>query len=79
MSNMNIFDNIYDMRGKQLKVGTNVVYPWRRSTTCGLSAGKITGFTYDDATGNVANIKVAVKGGKVVTITRTDRLAAVPK
>lgn len=70
-------DNIFDIRGKALKVGTNVVYPVRSSSRCWLETGKITAFQYEDATGSVKSIKVQKKGGKIVTITRTDRLAAV--
>lgn len=70
---------IFDVRGKQLKIGTNVVYPARGSTNGWLDGGKIESFTLEDDTGTIKNIKIKKKNGSLVTVTRLNRLAAVVK
>ena len=72
---VNNSDLIYDVRGKAIKIGSNVVYPVRFSSTCVLKYGKVKSFTYEDATNTVSSVKVENKDGKIATIKRLDRLA----
>jgi hypothetical protein len=76
-----------DMLDQEVYVGDTIVYPGRQGSSCWLNVGKVVEFVecehpYRDQTVTKIRIKTITKGwsgqaGKVVTISRTDRIVKI--